>query len=239
MPKKSQRGGSTEESVSTKRPKRTTKRTTKPVLIEDEATATAVNLWAKVETKVLERTIGARINGSIRSANPRSPEDKAWWDLHGIGFVSDWIRFRQLSAWKIWVAPDGEPAIEIELSIPIGDTFIKMAIDRVMVDPQGRLCIVDLKTGRRVPASSLQLGFYRYGLKKKYGIEIDLGYYWMSRSAAMTDPVDLTFYTDEKIEYLVTAFDAARKAHSFIPNTNSCNMCGYTAQCIWYKGDNK
>jgi hypothetical protein len=152
--------------------------------------------------------------------------------------VADYIRFRELSGWSIMTMPDGTPAIELAMEIPVGDTFIKMVLDRVLVSPTGEAVLVDLKTGRRVPSSTLQLGFYRYGLKRQYNVEVNLGTYWMARSAAMSEQADLREWTDEKIEYLVTAFDRARKAHSFIPNTSSCGMCGYTQHCIWYtKGD--
>ena len=239
MPKKLQHGGSTEGSRSTKPRKSTTKKTTKPkMLIVDDASLAAGSLWADVKEKVFNRTIMEKeFAAAVRAANPRNPEDRTWWDNNGPEMVANWIRFRQHSGWKIWTTPDGEPAVELEFEIPVGDTSIKMAIDRVMITPSGELCIVDLKTGKRTPTSTLQLGFYRYGIKKAYNIDINTGYYWMARSVAMSDAVDLSDYTDEKIEYLVTAFDAARKAHSFIPNTSNCNMCGYTKHCIWYKGD--
>lgn len=245
MPMKSQPGGSTEELPSTKPQKRTTKkaaakRVPKAAPPQDVASAIAVNYWDAVKEKVFDRTIGSKnIDSYIRAANPRSPEDRTWWDTNGSLMVADWIRFREWAGWQIWNTPDGTPAIEIELAVDIEDTFIKMAIDRVMVTPSGELTIVDLKTGKRNPQSTLQLGFYRYGLKKKFGIEINTGHYWMARQAVMSDPIDLSSYTDEKIEYLVAAFDRARKAHSFIPNTSNCGMCGYTKHCIWYTKETK
>jgi len=246
MPKKSLPGGSTVESVSTKQPKSTTKKVTSKRTSKaakesalDKAYYDAVDLWNQVKESVYQDTIHSRGSaGTIRAANPRSPEDKAWWDKNGVEMVANYIRFREYGGWQVAMI-NGEPAVEIELQVPVGDTFIKMAIDRVMVDPQGNYCIVDLKTGRRVPESTLQLGFYRYGLKKVYGIDINIGYYWMARQSTMTDAIDLSDYTEKKIEYLVTAFDNARKAHSFIPNTSNCKMCGYTMHCIWYKGEKK
>lgn len=229
MPKKSQPGGSTVGSASTKPRKRTTK---KPTVPDDAAMSSAIGYWNAVQSKVLERTIGSA--AAVRAANPRSPEDKTWWDKNGPAMVADWIRFREMSGWKIMEMPDGSPAIEVEMQIVVGDTSIKMILDRVLVSPDGEPVLVDLKSGRRTPASTLQLGFYRYGLKKQFNIDINKGAYWMTRSAAMADIQDITEWTEEKIEYLVTAFDRARKAHSFIPNTSSCGMCGYTSQCIWY-----
>jgi hypothetical protein len=251
MKKKDQPGGSSEESSSIKprksttkkasKPKTTTKKTTKKEKIIDKYTDLSVEYWEKYSAEVLTDTILSKGPGNIRAANPRYPEDKEWWDKAGPEYIANWMRFREHSAWQIWTTPDGVPAIEIEMHVDVNGVIVKMILDRVMVNDQGELIIVDLKTGKRTPEATLQLGFYRYGLWKKYGILIDKGAYWMARQAVITDPVDLSNYTPEKIEYLVQSFDNARKAGAFIPNTNSCGMCGYTMHCEWYipKGENK
>jgi hypothetical protein len=200
----------------------------------DQFTDLAVNLWEQNLAEVLTDTILSRGSADIRAANPRSPEDKDWWDKNGPEYAANWMRFREHSNWALWITPDHKPAIELELNVEVNGVLVKMVLDRVMMDESGRLYVVDLKTGRRTPEATLQLGFYRYGLWKKYGILVDNGVYWMARSAAMSAPVSLTNYTPEKIEYLVQTFDNARKAGIFIPNTNSCGMCGYTMHCEWY-----
>jgi hypothetical protein len=43
--------------------------------------------------------------------------------------------------------------------------------------------------------------------------------------------IDLSDYTEDKLEYLVRSFDKARKSGIFIPNTNNCNRCGLTEHC--------
>lgn len=232
MPKKSQPGGSTEESASTKPRKRTTK---KPVDTSPNYSR-AAKYWAQVQSAVLERTITSNDTDlGIRASNPRAPEDKDWWDRNGPAMVASWIDFMSVSGWKIYEF-DGIPAIEVPIEVTVGNTFIKMVIDRVMVTPQGELVIVDLKTGRRQPTTTLQLAIYRYGIQERFGITIDTGYYWMARSSAMSDPVNLAHMNKDKIEYLLNAFDTARKSLTFIPNPSSCSMCGYTAKCIWYEG---
>jgi hypothetical protein len=53
----------------------------------------------------------------------------------------------------------------------------------------------------------------------------------MARQEGTSAMVDLSGYTEEKLEYLVSNFDKARKAGIFIPNTNNCNRCGLTEHC--------
>ena len=106
-----------------------------------------------------------------------------------------------------------------------------MIIDRVF-EVNGELVIVDLKTSQQTPSSSLQLGFYKLGLEQTFGIEVKWGTYYMSRGSNISEMVDLSEYTHDKMEYLITQFDKARKAGVFLPNTNNCQyLCGLTAHC--------
>ena len=95
----------------------------------------------------------------------------------------------------------------------------------------GNLVVVDLKTSQQTPSSSLQLGFYKFGLNKVLGADVNLGTYWMARQSGTVPLIDLSTYTDDKIEYLVEKFDFARKSAIFLPNTNNCNRCSLTEHC--------
>ena len=108
---------------------------------------------------------------------------------------------------------------------------VKMVIDRVF-EVNGELVIVDLKTSKTTPTNPLQLGFYKVGLQKQFGIDIKWGSYWMARKFGISSMVDLSVYTEEKLEYFVENFDKARKSGIFLPNTNNCQYkCGLTAHC--------
>jgi hypothetical protein len=173
----------------------------------------------------------ARIGGRSTKANPNK-EDINFWHSSGPMWVEQYIAWRKANPnWKIWVTPDGRPAIELELMPVISDVPIKMVIDRVF-EVNGQLVIVDLKTSQNTPSSTLQLGFYKLGLEQAFGMEVKWGNYYMSRGSNTVDMVDLSEYTFDKMEYLVKQFDKARKAGIFLPNTNSCQyMCGLTAHC--------
>ena len=173
----------------------------------------------------------ARVGGRATKANPNK-EDANFWQSAGPRWVDAYIEWRKRnSGWKIWTAPDGNPGIELALTPVINGVAVKMIIDRVF-EVNGELVIVDLKTSQNTPTSSLQLGFYKLGIQEHFGIEVKWGTYYMSRGSNVSEMVDLSQYTRDKMEYLVEVFDKARKSGIFLPNTNSCQyLCGLTEFC--------
>lgn len=194
------------------------------------------NLWAEAwakETKDIDLT-NARIAGRATKANPNK-EDANWWNEQGPIWVEQYIQWRKNNTdWKIWRTPQGVKAIELELNPVIADVPVKMVIDRVF-EVNGELVILDLKTSSRRPTSFLQLGFYKIGLEQTFGIEVNLGNYWMSREAGTGEMIDLRDYTYDKLEFMVAGFDKARKSGIFLPNLSSCNFCGLTEHCTFTK----
>jgi hypothetical protein len=188
--------------------------------------------WLK-ETKDLDFS-KARVAGRSTKANP-DREDAVWWMNQGSIWVDNYILWRKNNPdWKIWRTPQGVKAIEIELNPVIADVPVKMVIDRVF-EVNNQLIIVDLKTSARRPVSDLQLGFYKVGLEMQFGIEVNLGNYWMSREAGTGEMIDLSRYTLSTLEYMVSGFDKARKAGVFLPNLSSCSFCGLTEHCTFTK----
>jgi hypothetical protein len=190
-------------------------------------------LWdqAWLESKGDIDLTNARVGGRATKANPNK-EDVTFWQSQGPKWVEAYIAWRkQNSNWKIWTAPDGNKGIELALTPVVAGVPVKMIIDRVF-EVNGELVIVDLKTSQNTPTSSLQLGFYKLGLEQTFGIEVKWGTYYMSRGNNISEMVDLSEYTYDKMEYLITQFDNARKNAIFLPNTNSCQyMCGLTEYC--------
>jgi hypothetical protein len=173
----------------------------------------------------------ARVGGRATKANPNK-EDATFWQSAGPMWVEGYINWRKANPnWKIWTAPDGNQGIELALTPVIKGVAVKMIIDRVF-EVNGELVIVDLKTSQQTPTSNLQLAFYRLGIQEAFGVNVKWGSYYMSRGNALSDMVDISDYTTEKMEYLIQTFDKARKAAVFLPNTNSCQyMCGLTDFC--------
>lgn len=191
------------------------------------------NLWTEswnVSKGDIDLT-GARVGGRATKANPNK-EDEAFWHTTGPKWVENYIAWRKANPnWKIWITPEGAPAIELGLTPVVADVPIKMFIDRVF-EVDGQLVIVDLKTSQQTPASSLQLGFYKLGIEQTFGVDVRWGNYYMSRGSNTVDMIDLNEYSYDKMEYLVKQFDTARKAGVFLPNTNNCQYrCGLTQHC--------
>jgi len=188
--------------------------------------------WAK-ETKNLDLTV-ARVAGRATKANPNK-EDATWWNEQGPLWVDQYIQWRKSNTnWKLWKTPQGAKAIELELNPIIADVPVKMVIDRVF-EVDGELVIVDLKTSSRRPVSDLQLGFYKVGLEQMLGVTVNQGNYWMSRDAGTGEMIDLSRYTLDMLEYLVSGFEKARRAGIFLPNLSSCSYCGLTEHCTFTK----
>ena len=195
-------------------------------------------LWdqAWLESKGDTDLTNARVGGRATKANPNK-EDQKFWQEAGPRWVEAYVAWRKTNPnWKIWTAPDGNPGIELALTPVVKGVAVKMIIDRVF-EVNGELVIVDLKTSQNTPTSSLQLGFYKLGLEQQFGTdalggEIKWGTYYMSRGSNISEMVDLSEYTYDKMEYLIETFDKARKDAIFLPNTNSCQyMCGLTEYC--------
>ena len=159
--------------------------------------STAERLFSEAfETEVLEQAedhsdLGAwsAAGRNKRKSNPQG-EDGVWWREHGPGMVQNWMDWRSKSQWQVWTTPDLEPAIELGIEVETeAGIAVKMFIDRVFISkPTNQLVILDLKTGSRTPESDLQLAFYRYGIFKRYGIDVRFGCYWMARDGKPKPP---------------------------------------------------
>jgi putative RecB family exonuclease len=193
------------------------------------------NLWWNATADERPEYKGDRSKWRVAAARTRSPEDGDWWYTNGFKFYKNWIEWRNNNPHlKIATTEQGYLGIELEMNPVIDGIMVKMFLDRVFIDTNtGEYIIVDLKTGKRVPGSSLQLAFYSYGLRKIYGIQATTGYYWMARKGELSQAFDLADMTDDKIEALVSMFDRARKDNIFIPNFDHCNMCGLSTMCEW------
>jgi hypothetical protein len=192
-------------------------------------------LWAKAWAQELgdKDLTNARVGGRATKANPNK-EDVNFWQATGPQWVQAYIDWRKANPdWKLWKTPQGAPAIELAMLPEFAGVPVKMILDRVF-EVNGELVIVDLKTSQQTPTNTLQLGFYKVGLLKTFGIDVKWGTYWMARQHGVSPLVSLEQYTEDKLEYLVSGFDKARKAGIFLPNTNNCQYkCGLTDFCTF------
>lgn len=193
--------------------------------------------WTKLQAEQLEKT-GIdqgkwKASGRKTKANPNK-EDGQWWSVNGKEMVDRWIEWRNGShSWTLWEPTPGTPAIELALNPIWNDVPVQMHIDRVMINPDGELVVIDIKTGSRNPSSDLQLAFYAAGIESIFGIRPRYGAYWLGRSGGIKELINLDMYPSEDIIELVTKFDKARKAELFMPNLNHCVMCSVKESCKW------
>lgn len=174
-----------------------------------------------------------KASGRATKANP-DKENNVWWSTNGSDMVDRWIEWRNGDhPWVLWEPTPGIPAIELVVNPIWNNIPVKMIIDRVMINPDGELVVVDIKTGSRTPMSDLQLGFYAVGIEALFGIRPQYGAYWMAREGGIKELVNLDKYTTEDIIDMITKFDLARKAEIFLPNMSHCVMCSVKDKCKW------
>jgi len=168
--------------------------------------STAQSLWDSAWLKEAEGVdlTFARVGGRTSKVFPNR-ENVDFWQQTGPEWVQSYINWRIANTdWKIWYTPEGAPAIELGLTPIFAGVPVKMVLDRVF-EVNGELVVVDLKTSQQTPTNTLQLGFYKLGLKQIFGIDIKYGTYWMARQEGTSSMVDLSSYTDEKLEYLIAS----------------------------------
>lgn len=165
-------------------------------------------------------------------------QDGEWWKANGPAMVQSYIDWRDETGWQIIDLDDGTPGVEVPFEVTLADIPVKGYIDRVFVTPPGEVVIVDLKTGARKPASSLQLGYYRAALMMQYGVTADLGGYFMNRKkpGEQLSVSQISEYTPEFISRFVSGFAKARELNLYLPHVTSfCGSCGVASHC-WAVG---
>lgn len=164
-------------------------------------------------------------------------EDIERWRVLGLQFVQSYIDWRERSPWEIWTTPDGEPAIELDISgkLPGCPVKIKAYLDRVLWDPMFKnLWIVDLKTSKRPPKTADQFGVYAALMKVKYGKQPAHGAAFMNRKGELSKPFALEQYTPKAVGKIFSeAWQKVTSGHypaDGIAN-GSCFICDVSAAC--------
>lgn len=178
-----------------------------------------------------------RVSGRATKEYP-SKENDTWWMANGTKMVESWVRWRDNSGWGIADMGQGNPGIELPITINLGGVDVKMVIDRVMFKPSetGVLTredyiVLDLKTGRYAPKSEMQLALYATGIEMVHGFRPKWGTYWMARDGQPSPLLDLDNYPTAMFEDLFSKFQTAREDGVFLPNLNHCSMCSVIDYC--------
>ena len=164
-------------------------------------------------------------------------EDASWWLDNGPKMVDFWIQFRKDSGYQPYLLSGGEAAIETELNVEIGGVLMKGFLDRLMVSPEGELVVIDIKTSSKPPVTYTQLGTYAIMCEKAMGIRPVKGAYFMARTGELTEPVDLSHYTERRLASQVKGFKTAVDNNIFIPQPGfMCGTCSVNHACYAVNG---
>lgn len=174
------------------------------------------------------------VSGRKSKAYPNK-ETPEWWAEHGPKFVASWVNWRNHSGLDIWTTPDGEPAIELPVVAERPQPYGKLlsVIDRVMVDSEGELYILDLKSGSQTPAWPRQIALNNLGLFEQYGVRARWGGFWSSRKGSV-DLKDLRIYSDEWMWEQIRMARAIRDQQLFVaqPTMMCASSCSVKDFCL-------
>lgn len=135
---------------------------------------------------------------------------------------------------EIWVAPDGQPAIELFFKIDLDGIQVRGYIDAVIrFKSTGCLRVRDTKSGKS-PGDDLQLGVYAVAVAEHFGVEQPTtGDYWMGVSGKATQPYDLTKWTRERVteEFHKLADNIVNERFDPEPEKSKCMFCSVSASC--------
>lgn len=160
-------------------------------------------------------------------------EDPRWWASKGPGFVKSWVAWRNACGLDIWTTPTGEPAIELPVVANQGDLEVLSVIDRVMVDKDGNLYVIDLKSGSMSPAWPRQLALNNLGLNQQFGVRARYGGFWSARKGGVDPMFDLRIYDEDWMWEQVRMAREIRDQQLYVAQpTNLCNSsCSVRDYC--------
>jgi hypothetical protein len=192
--------------------------------------------YPKEEWNLSGRTIKSKV--SLDGGPNR--KDEAWWREMGPEMLRLWAAWRMNSSWEIAVFDDPETGtpvvgIETEYWTEIGPAPSHGFVDRVFeqtIDGQPEYLVVDLKSGRE-PDDTAQLGSYRLGLQRRYGINPRFGAYWLGTSGATTPLTPLReLWPDARVEQRYEKARRIQLAGDFTHKpSNLCGSCGVRDYC--------
>ena len=213
--------------------------------VDDDAQAFISQRWRHHfgllvdEAAAIEPDMTLWRRGGRATKEKPNKEDIIWWEHEGEQMALAYARFMQDSNWSIWTTPQGEPAIELEMVVRLGDVEIKGSIDRVMVTPGGEMLVRDLKTSSKPPEDNTQLGVYAAMMELTFdGLRPTFGDFFMARTGTPTTPVPLGIYT---VDLLKSEFNKAFQIRSqglyLASPSGLCKSCGVSRGCAAQGGD--
>lgn len=179
-----------------------------------------------------------------RAAN-KGMEGYDWWRVTGADMLARYVAYwapRREKGWRIYTMPDGQPALELDLSIDVDGERFQVIIDQVWRTPNDDLWIDDLKSGKTSPASTLQLGIAAHALAAEIPT-VDLpantihGAFYKAREGSHDkETADLlAAHPWSEIRHLARSAMTMIRGKAYLPRVSDfgggCSSCGHKAIC--------
>lgn len=183
----------------------------------------------------LERWKPEDFGASKTNKRDGSLEDGEWWDANGGDMLWNYVQWRLASDWQI-LHLDGTSTVEFGMEPQVNGFPIKMFIDRLFVNGNGEIIIMDIKTGKSMPRHSLQLSFYAWGLRQLRGLNVDLGVFYNPRKNTMSPTYDIR-NNSYAVGIIADNWRKAVEADHFLPNLENCVSCNLAHACYFGSGN--
>jgi hypothetical protein len=129
-------------------------------------------------------------------------------------------------------------SVEQKVGFETNDIRFVGFVDRVVELPDGRRAIVDIKTGKSIPKSDQQLGFYKATVAVEDGPLPTLGAYWLADTGALTPWQNLERWNRPIVEAMGLQLKRAVENKVFLPNLgDNCKTCPVRTSCYAYSSD--
>lgn len=168
-------------------------------------------------------------------------ETADWWREFGPKMVTKYVDWRAANKdkYRIYLMPNGSPALELEYTVLHGTVMSKGSTDAILEDIEtGATIGVDRKTGKSKPKNLDQLGWYMVtGEQALNPIKIWYGAFFMARSGTLTEPEPLDDYRDGRLAQRLAEMDRDERQGLYPAKpSHLCNWCGVNAFCATYQG---
>ena len=194
----------------------------------------------RVEAGTTINTSGRTLKTGLGKGGGPNKKDEEWARHYGPIMVQNWIDWRSKNNYRIALfdTADGKtaPGIELKVSHPLGGYPYVGYIDRILVDGNGEMLVVDLKTGNP-PQSTTQLKAYAAQLRAA-GVPVVKAAYWMGMDGDVLDWVPMTTRNDAYVETWLNNVGRGLEAGIFPASPGMmCKACPVREYCSAVGGE--
>lgn len=179
-----------------------------------------------------------------QSAGRANDQGEAYWLENGPGYARNFIDwYESRPDVNVWIAPDGRPAIELDMTADFGGSMVRGVVDLVLAigDRNPALVVTDIKSGSTKPSSARQLAIGASLVEATFGVRPRYGAFFMARGTGTNkdlffqQPVELRF-PEHSIPYLggefrMMDFAANNGIFPAHPSYDNCRRCPVAYAC--------